>query len=77
MLHIPKIDNFLKIVMDEEMEDFLAIDFSEYIKSIREEQNLRKVANLLYIFLAKRNEIENMCNRILLIVVYITIILRC
>ena len=59
------------------MEDFLAIDFSEYIKSIREEQNLRKVANLLYIFLTKRNEIENMCNRILLIVVYITIILRC
>ena len=51
MLYIPKIDDYLKILTDEEVEDFVAINFSEYFKSIREEQNLRKVAKLLYIFL--------------------------
>ena len=39
MLYIPKIDNYLEILTDEEVEDFLAINFSEYFKSIREEQN--------------------------------------
>ena len=33
MLHIAKIDD-----------DFVAINFSEYCKSTREEQNIRKVA---------------------------------
>ena len=50
MLHIPKIDDYLKIFTDEEVKDFAAINFNEYFKSIREE-NLRKVAKLLYIFL--------------------------
>ena len=50
MLHIPKIDDYLKIYTDEEVKDFAAINFNEYFKSIREE-NLRKVAKLLYIFL--------------------------
>ena len=49
MLHIPKIDDYLKILTDEEVKDFLAIYFSGYFKSIREEQNLRKVAKSLYI----------------------------
>ena len=35
------------------------MNFSEYFKSIREEQNLRKVAKLLYIFLARPDEVEN------------------
>ena len=35
---------------DEVVKDFAAINFSEYSKSIREEQNLRKVAKSLYIF---------------------------
>ena len=48
MLHIPKIDDYLEILTDEEVKDFVAINFSEYFKSIREEQNLRKVAKLLY-----------------------------
>ena len=43
---------------DEEAKDFVAINFSEYFKSIREEQNLRKVAKLLYIFLTTTNEVE-------------------
>ena len=44
MLYIPKIDGYLRIFTDEEIKDFAAINFSEYFKSIREEQNLRKVA---------------------------------
>ena len=40
MLYIPKIDGYLKILTDEEVTDFVAINLSEYFKSIREEQNL-------------------------------------
>ena len=36
MLHIPKIGDYLKIFTDEEMKDFVAINFSEYFKSIGE-----------------------------------------
>ena len=36
MLYIPNIDNYLKILNVEEMKDFLAKNFSEYFKSIRE-----------------------------------------
>ena len=43
---------------NEEVEDFVAIQFSEYFKSIREEQNLRKVAKSLYIFLGTTDEVE-------------------
>ena len=52
-----------------------ATNFSEYFKSIREE-NLRKVANSLYIFLTTSNEVERYFNQILLIIVYITVMLR-
>ena len=31
MLYIPKIDDFLKIWTDEELKDFVAINFSEYL----------------------------------------------
>ena len=66
MLHIPKIGDYLKIVTDEEVKDFLAISFSKYLKSTRkklysklsEEQNLRKVAEWLYIFLTTPDEAE-------------------
>ena len=44
MLYIPKIDDYLKILIDEEAKDFLAINYSEYFKSIKEEQNIRKFA---------------------------------
>ena len=37
---------------------FFAINFREYFKSIREEQNLRKVAKLLYIFLKTPDKVE-------------------
>ena len=70
MLHIPKIDDNLKILTDDEVKDFVAINFSEYFKFTREklysklneEQTLRKVAKLLYIFLTTPDEIEKYAN---------------
>ena len=58
MFYILKVDGYLKILTDEEVKDFVAINFSEYFKSTREEQNLRKVAKLLYIFLITPDEVE-------------------
>ena len=58
MLYIPKTDDYIKILTTEEVEDFIAINFSEYCKSIREEQNLRKVAKSLYISLTTPDEEE-------------------
>ena len=58
-MHIPKIDDYLKILTDEEVKwGFVAINFSEYFKSIRQEQNLRKVGKSLYIFLTTLDEVE-------------------
>ena len=58
MLYTLKIDNYLKILTDEEVKDFAAINFSEYFKSIREEQNLRKVGKSFYIFLTTPDKVE-------------------
>ena len=35
MLYIPKINDYLEILTDKEVKDFVAINFSEYFKSIR------------------------------------------
>ena len=59
MLFIPKIDDYLEIMTDEEVKDFVAINFNEYFKSIKEEQNLRKTAKSLCIFLITLDEVEN------------------
>ena len=56
MLYIPKIDDYLEILTDEEVKDFVAINFSETIK---EEQNLRKVAKLIYLFLTTPDEVQS------------------
>ena len=58
MLHIPKIDDYIKILTDEKVEAFVGINFSEYSKSIRKKQNLRRVARSLYIFLTTPDEVE-------------------
>ena len=50
MLYTLKIDNYLEILTDEEVKDFVAINFSEYFKSIREEQNLENLVNRLISF---------------------------
>ena len=57
-MYIPKIEDYLKILTDGEVKDFVAINFSEYFKSAREEENLRKVAKSLYIFLTTPDEVE-------------------
>ena len=44
MFFIPKIGDYVKILTEEKVKNFVAIHFSEYFKSIREEQNLTKVA---------------------------------
>ena len=62
MFYIPQIDDYSKILTDEEVNDFVAIKFSEYFKSIREGQNLRKVHKSRYVFLRTPDEVENMCN---------------
>ena len=67
MLYIPKIDDYIEILTDEEVKDFVAINFSETIK---EEQNLRKVAKLIYLFHLMKY------NQNLLMIIYITIILN-
>ena len=57
-MYIPRIDDYLRTLTDEEVKDFMAINFKEYFKSIREEQNFRKVAKLLYVFLTTPDEVE-------------------
>ena len=56
MLYIPKIDDYLEILTDKEVKDFVAINYGE---SIKEEQNLRKVTKLLYFFLTKPDEVQS------------------
>ena len=51
MMYIPKIDDYLKILTDDEAKDFVDINFSKYFKSIRKNQNLREVTKSTYIFL--------------------------
>ena len=51
MLYIRKVDGYLKFFTDEEVKDFVAINFGEYFKSIREKENLRKFTKSLCIFI--------------------------
>ena len=67
MLHILKIDDFLKILTDNDVKDFVVINFGEYFKSRREklysklceQQNFRKSAELFYSLLTKPDEAED------------------
>ena len=87
MLYILKIGDYLKVLTDKKVKDFVAINYIEYFKfrgkrlysKLNEEQNLLKVAESLYIFLTTAIKVENMwrlCSQILLITVNIVIILR-
>ena len=58
MLYISKVDYYLKILTDEEVKDFAAISFNEYFKSIKKEQNLRKIAKSLYNFPVRPDVLE-------------------
>ena len=72
MLYIPKINGYLEILTNEEVKDFVAINFSEYFKSIEEEKLLETLLNRFIIFL---QYLRN-CNQILLIIPYITLMLK-
>ena len=43
---------------DEEVKDFVAITFTEYFKSIKEEKILRKVAKSFFFFLKTLDKVE-------------------
>ena len=66
MFCIPTIDDYLKILTDDEIKDFVVINSGAYFKSTREKlysklsrkQNLRKVVESLYIFATTPNEVE-------------------
>ena len=55
MLYIPKIGDYLKVLTDDEVKDFVAINFSEYFKSSRKKlysklsEELNQVAESLYV----------------------------
>ena len=66
MLYIQKIDDYLEILTEEEVNHFRSVNFSEYFKSTRpklyfklnEERNIRKVAESFDIFLKAHDQIE-------------------
>ena len=58
MQYIRKIDYYLKLLTDEKVKDFVAINFSEYFKSIREHKSPRKIPKSIGIFLTTPDEIE-------------------
>ena len=45
MLYLANTDDYLKILTDEEVNDFVAINVSEYFKSIRKTKILAKFLN--------------------------------
>ena len=65
MFYISRNGGYLKILTDDEVKDFADISFGEQFKSTKtflklcEEQNIRKVAELLYIFRTTTNKVEN------------------
>ena len=65
-MYIPKIDDYLKILTDDEVKDFVVKKFSEYFESTNtklcEEQNIRKIAESLYIFLTRPDEVKKYAN---------------
>ena len=65
-MYIPKIDDGLKILTDNEVNDFVAKTFGEYFKSTKGklfpksfgEENIRRVAESLYIFVTTPAKVE-------------------
>ena len=56
MVYIPKIHDYLEILTDEEVKDFVAINSSD---SIKEEENLKEVIKSVYFFLATPDEVQS------------------
>ena len=58
MLFIPRTDDYLGRLTDEEVKDFVATNFREYFKAIRKGKYLRKSAKSIYIFLTAPDKVE-------------------
>ena len=63
MLYIPKIYDYLKIFIDNEVKDVVVKNFDEYFKSTKEKCYYKlcekqKIRTMLYIYLTKPNEVE-------------------
>ena len=56
MLHIPKIDDYLEMLTDAEVKDFVVKNLS---KPLNKEQNLRKVTKSLYNLLTTTDEVQS------------------
>ena len=67
MFYIPKIGAYSKILADDELKDFVVINFAEYFKpmneklysKVSEEQHLLKSAESLFMFLTTTSEVKN------------------
>ena len=53
------INDYLEILTDKKVKDFLSINVYEYFKSISEEQNLRNVEKSLCFFLTTSDEVQS------------------
>ena len=51
MWYIPKIDDYLKILTDEEVNDFVTISFNEYLREEKNYKRRRNSENLLNQFI--------------------------
>ena len=66
MLYIPKIGEYFKTLTDDEVKDFVVINFGKYFKftteklysKLSEEQNLRKIVGSLYILITRHDKVE-------------------
>ena len=66
MLYIPKIADYLKILVDEEVKDIVSISFVKYFKCTREksyfklseEKNLTEIDESFYIFLTTPDKLR-------------------
>ena len=58
MLYLKSIDDYLKILTDKEVKDFVVINVIEYFKFAKKEYILRKAATSLYIFLTTPDKVE-------------------
>ena len=58
MLYLKRIDDYLKILTDKEVKDFVVINVTEYFKFAKKEYILRKAAASLYIFLTTPDKVE-------------------
>ena len=58
MLYLKRIDDYLKILTDKEVKDFVVINVIEYFKFAKKEYILRKAGASLYIFLTTPDKVE-------------------